>query len=162
MTDKPKRATAEELREARRRGHAKSIEVQRAKQRLKDDAFRADYEHFRAFGMSEEQIAARLGFRPHSLRSKVAKMGLAAPVQPFEERMIAIALDKLIASGRKFSTEDLPESESRYGARDAIRKAADEGRIVKYGTGRSPYHNGKVLFWQAAEAARPAEFEQTA
>lgn len=151
------KCTPEELEERRRLARAKGNETQKEQRRLKEEAFRADYEHFRSYGMTEEQIALRLGYTPHGLRDKTNKLGIPPAMGP-EDRMFYATLERLISRGKPFSTDDLPVTEAKWAARDAIRKVASEGRIVPVGSGRSPFHGGKISYWQAA----PAELDQTA
>ena len=70
--------------------------------------FLEEYAFFRSFGWDDEQIAKKLGTSRDSLLVRLARLGVKS-YQDEGLRVLSAAMDRLIASGRPFSTVDLPE-----------------------------------------------------
>lgn len=73
---------------------------------LSKDDFIHEYNHFRNFGFSDEQIADRLGVTMKYFSRRVRALGIRRP-PVYEVRAVAV-LDRLIASGEGFTAEALP------------------------------------------------------
>jgi hypothetical protein len=94
------------------------------------EAFAEDYLWLRAQGVTNAAIADRFGIDRASLLRQLSRLGVEyVPEQ--DERRALDALDRAIASGRRFSANDLPFTAECHWA---ISAAAKAGRIVRVGT----------------------------
>ena len=94
-------------------------------------AFIEDYNHFRDFGQSHEQIAQHLGIQVDSLLRKLKRLGVYRPDS--YERRAQVVLDRLIASGEAFTADHLPCMADESLAKTLLSRATADKRIVKTG-----------------------------
>lgn len=73
---------------------------------MSDEVFIEEYRHFRGFGLSDEQVAFRLGLSREYLLRRARRLGVWRP-DPYERQASAV-LDRLIDSGEPFTAEALP------------------------------------------------------
>jgi hypothetical protein len=74
----------------------------------KAEAFRVDYEWFRSFGMNDWGIARQFGISEDALHRRMQRAGIST-VAPH----VVEALDELVASGREFTVDELPYTETQ-------------------------------------------------
>ncbi|RYF57952.1 MAG: hypothetical protein EOO27_14055 [Comamonadaceae bacterium] len=107
----------------------------------------------RHHGTPDTTIAHRLNLTPEALEKRLRTAGHGAPLS-FADRHFLHVLEKVIPTGKPFSTEALPIPDNTRVAAVALTNAVKQGRLRKagmYQTGK-----GKIGLWQGivdAEAA---------
>ncbi|WP_037182529.1 hypothetical protein [Rhodococcoides fascians] len=89
------------------------------------------YAELRASGFTHQQIATDYGVQLTSLMQALHRNGLYVPEA--HERETYFRRDRLIASGRPFTTYDLPESGDAWVRRGAVDRAVSAGRLRAVG-----------------------------
>lgn len=114
-------------------------------------AFREEYLHFRSFGLSHEKIAARMGIARASLLRQCERYDIYVPED--DERALLWRLDRLIDSGRPFTSTELTGSEGAL-VGGVMRRLERQGRICQIGWAEHALDNGaRQRMWQATAAA---------
>lgn len=98
--------------------------------------FREDYSDMRSWGLTHDQIAARLGIQRGSLMRRCARHDIYIP-EP-HERVVFESLDRLIDSGQPFTTGQLPVAAAHLKVA-ALRHAQGAGRIECLGFEPGPH-----------------------
>lgn len=93
------------------------------------------------------ELAQRLGVQPGTVEKRV-QPHIQRPV-PFHERRYLAALDRLIAAGRPFTAEALPEFGNPRRATEILEAAAKAGRLRKAGRRNVSY---STVLWQPVAA----------
>lgn len=112
--------------EARQRAWSR----QAAHARQRREAFAEDYRWLREQHISHDRIADRLGITREALLRRLQRAGAAYIPEPHERRALEV-LEAAIATGRPFSSNDLPHIADHP---TAISQAVRLGRIVRIGT----------------------------
>ena len=139
--------------------HLRSPEAYKRAQESRDrrnaanrEAFLEDYHHFVSFGMSDQEVADRLGFKLDTLLTRLRRYGVERQ-ETQTERESREAVDQLAASGAPFTLLDVPRKLDRTVACYYLRRLRKLGQIRSVGWKRAPENNSKLMIWVGVEEA---------
>lgn len=113
------------------------------------EIFIADYTSMRAAGMKHKAIAATMGVSIDTLNIRLERNNCRIPED--DERVVVERMDRLIATGRAFTMNDLPFDADRSHITRAFNAAERQGRIVRAGTANGLTRNGSVVRWMPTQ-----------
>jgi DNA-binding transcriptional regulator LsrR (DeoR family) len=137
-----------------------SVAQRRAKEAEVRESFIEEYNHFRHYGYTTQQIADRLGLQLTTVQEKVRKLKLEK-IYTTEEKSVLAALERKIASGLPFCAANLPtENLDGQQLRVIMSTAKAQGRIRAIG--QTKIGHVKLVLWIGAEHETPTREENVA
>lgn len=112
------------------------------------DALAEEYFFFRRWGMTDQQIAERLGIKLDSLMNSLRRQG-KSPAAPQEDWRAVLVLEHLIQSGEEFTIDHLPDQ--GQGAQRLMNRAITTGRIVRIGTRAGLMKSNRIGIYRRAQ-----------
>lgn len=118
---------------------------------LKDGELIHEYNHFRSFGYTNHEIAAKLHYTKLDVMVKrLNRLGVSTD-SAYQARA-RVVVDRLIDSGVPFTLEMLPTLADPPLGFSLISSAHAEGRVVKSGRRSSRRSHSGAIAWQGVAA----------